>query len=77
MILRGAFRQVALGLAIGTVLALGAGRLIASQLFDVKGHDPLAFISAALLLTLFALIAGLIPARRAAGIDPISALRVE
>jgi len=77
MVLRGAFRQVALGLLIGIVLALAAGRLIASQLFEVKGHDPLAIFGAALLLALFALVAGLIPAQRAAGIDPVSALRVE
>ena len=77
MVLRGAFRQVALGLLIGIVLALAAGRLIANQLFEVKGHDPLAIFGAALLLALFALVAGLIPAQRAAGIDPVSALRVE
>ena len=41
------------------------------------GHNPLALIGAALLLGMFALIAGLIPARRAASIDPVSALRVE
>ncbi len=77
MVLRGAFRQVVVGLAMGIVLALAAGRLIASQLFEVKGHDPLALIAAALLLALSALIAGLVPARRAASIDPITALRVE
>jgi predicted permease len=77
MVLRGAFRQVAIGLAIGIALALVAGRLISSQLFEVKGHDPLALIGAALLLAAFALIAGFVPARRAASINPVSALRVE
>ncbi len=77
MVLRGAFRQVAIGLALGIILALAAGRLIASQLFEVKGHDPIALTGAALMLALFALVAGLVPARRAASIDPISALRVE
>jgi len=77
MVLRGAFRQVAVGLAIGIVLALVAGRLMASQLFEVKGYDPIAIAAAALLMGLFALIAGFIPACRAASIDPVTALRVE
>jgi predicted permease len=77
MVLRGAFRQVAVGLAIGLVLAVAAGQLMQSQLFEVKGHDPLALAGATLLLALFALVAGLVPARRAASIDPVSALRVE
>jgi ABC-type antimicrobial peptide transport system permease subunit len=50
---------------------------MASQLFEVKGYDPLAIVAAALLMGMFALIAGLIPARRAASIDPVTALRVE
>lgn len=77
MVLRGAFRQVGLGLVIGLVLSLVAGRLISSQLFEVKGHDPLALLGAALLLALFALIAGFVPASRAARIDPVRALRIE
>ncbi len=44
MVLRGAFRQVAIGLVVGLALSLVAGRLISSQLFEVKGHDPLALI---------------------------------
>ena len=66
MVLRGAFRQVAIGLVIGGVLALVAGRLISNQLFEVKGHDPTALVGAALLLAVFALIAGFLPAHRAA-----------
>ena len=77
MILRGAFTQVAIGLVLGIVLALAAGRLMSSQLFEVKAYDPLALAGAALLLAIFALVAGLVPARRAATIDPVSALRVE
>jgi len=77
MVLRGAFRQVAVGLVFGLVLAFAAGRLMQSELFEVKAHDPLALAGAALLLALFALVAGLIPARQAASIDPVSALRVE
>ena len=50
MVLSGAFRQVALGLAIGIPLALLSGWLISSQLFEVKGHDPVALGLAAVLL---------------------------
>ena len=77
MVLNGAFRQVALGLAIGVPLALLSGWLISSQLFEVKGHDPLALGLAALSLAVCAVIAGLIPAKRAASIDPMQALRTE
>ena len=77
MVLRGAFRQVAIGLVLGLVLAVVAGRLMESQLFEVTGHNPLALAGAALLLALFAVIAGLVPARRAASINPVAALRVE
>ena len=77
LVLRGAFRQVLIGLVIGLVLAFAAGRLMESQLFEVKGHNLLALAGAGLLLALFAVIAGLVPARRAASINPVSALRVE
>ena len=75
VILRGAFLQVACGVAIGIPVALWAGRLIASQLYGVKGNDPLSLGGAVLLLCLCALIAGLVPARRATKVDPIQALR--
>jgi len=77
MVLSGAFVQVALGLVIGIPLALLAGWLISSQLFEVKGHDPLALVLAALALGACALVAGLVPARRAASIEPMQALRTE
>ena len=77
MVLKGAFRYVAIGLAVGIPLALVAGKLIASQLFEVKGHDPLALGLAVFLLAACALIAGLIPARRAAAVEPVQALRTE
>lgn len=77
MVLKGAFRQVAIGLAIGIPLALLAGWLISNQLFEVKGHDPVALGLAAVLLAVCALIAGLIPAKRAAAIEPMQALRTE
>ncbi len=77
MVLRGALRQIALGLAIGLPLALIAGRLISSQLFEVKGYDPLALGLATVLLAACAVIASLVPARHAASIDPVEALRSE
>jgi predicted permease len=77
MVLRGALRQVAIGLGLGILLALLGGYLIASQLFGVKGYDPLALGTAVVVLGVCALIAGVVPARRAAAIDPMQALRSE
>jgi len=68
---------VVVGLAIGIPLALLTGWLISSQLYEVKGYDPLALGLAALLLVVCALLAGLIPARRAACMEPMQALRTE
>ena len=77
MVLGGAFRQVGLGLAIGIPLALLAGWLISSQLYEVKGYDPMALGLAAFSLAVCALVAGLVPAKRAASIEPMQALRTE
>ena len=77
MVLRGAFWQVGIGLALGVPAAIGAGHLIASRLFGVTPWDPLMLSSAALLLGLAAFIAALIPARRASSLDPVQALRAE
>ncbi len=77
MVLRGAFWQVGLGLGIGIPAAIGAGYLIASQLFGVRPWNPLLLGGATVLLGLAALVAAAIPARRAAGIDPMQALRSE
>ena len=75
MVLRGAFWQVGVGLLIGIPAAIGAGRLIADQLFGVKSWDPVMLGAAALLLGLAAFLAAVIPARRAASLDPVEALR--
>ena len=77
MVLRGAFSQVGIGLALGIPAAIGAGRLMTGQLFGVKPWDPVMLASATLLLALAALLASLIPARRAAGVEPMVALRNE
>lgn len=77
MVLRGAFWQVGIGLGIGIPAAIGAGYLMASQLFGVEPWNPLLLAGATVLLALAALAAAVIPARRAASVDPIRALRSE
>jgi ABC-type antimicrobial peptide transport system permease subunit len=75
LILRGAFSRVVIGLIIGLPLAVGAGRLIAAQLYGVSFWDPLALTVAATSLAACAFLAALVPASRAASISPIRALR--
>jgi predicted permease len=77
MVLHGAFRRVVFGLALGLPLAVGAGYFLSAQLYGVKYWDPLALGVGALALATCAFFAALIPARRAASISPISALRTE
>jgi putative ABC transport system permease protein len=77
MVLRGAFWQVGIGLALGIPAAIGAGHVIASQLFGVRPWDPLMLSGATLLLALATLTAAVIPARRASRVDPMIALRHE
>jgi predicted permease len=77
MVVGRAIRLVALGLIIGLALALGAGQLLRSQLIGVGPHDPLTFLGIALLLALVGLGAAWLPARRAARVDPMVALRYE
>jgi putative ABC transport system permease protein len=77
MVLRGAFSQIGIGLAIGIPAAIGTGRLMTHQLFGVKSWDPMVLALAALMLAFAALLASAIPARRAAGVDPMVALRNE
>jgi predicted permease len=70
-------RLVAVGVALGLLASLAAARLIESQLYGVGARDPLTFAGVAALLVAVALLACLIPARRAARVDPMSALRCE
>jgi ABC-type antimicrobial peptide transport system permease subunit len=77
MVLNGAFRRVAVGLLLGLPLAVGAGYLLSAQLYGVKFWDPLALAIGAGSLGTCALFAAIIPARRAASISPIRALRAE
>jgi len=63
------------GSLIGVPCAIGAGRLLASQVYGIQASDPLG--AATMLLLVSALVAGLIPARRAARVDPMQPLRSE
>ena len=77
MILRETFFLVLAGLVIGVPAAVLGARLISSQLFGVSPTEPLTLIGAAVILTLVALLAGYVPARRASRVNPLSALRYE
>jgi len=77
MVMRGAIIQTALGLAIGIPTSLLCIRFIESQLFDMKGMDVGVLMTSILALAVAASLAGAIPARRAASIDPARALRTE
>jgi putative ABC transport system permease protein len=70
-------KPVFIGLVIGIASAFALGRLIASQLYEVSAHNPALLASSTLLLAMTALIACLLPARRATYVDPIQALRAE
>jgi predicted permease len=76
-ILRGALMRVGVGLVLGVPLAIGAGRLISSQLYDVSFWDPYALALAAGALGVCAVAAAMIPATVAASISPLDALRTE
>jgi len=77
MVLRNTITLLVAGLAIGIPVALTATRLVKSQLYGVGAADALSFIIAALILVSVAIFAGLLPARRAAAVDPAVALRYE
>jgi predicted permease len=77
LVLRGAFLQILIGLTIGIPISIACSRLIAAQLYQVKGWDPVVLGVSIAALGVCALIASIIPARRAASINPVNALRAE
>ncbi len=77
MVMREVFILIGAGLAAGVALALALADLIRSQLYGLNPRDPLTFIGSAILLTFAAGLAGFLPALRASGVDPTSALRQE
>jgi len=77
LVLRGALLQMAIALAIGIPIAVAAGRAMAAQLFGVKPYDLRILLLTTVVLVIAAFLAAVIPARRAATLDPIRALRIE
>ncbi len=76
LVVKQAAWPVGLGIAAGVIISAGATRVLSSQLFNVKPHDPVTFILVALTLAAVALFATLVPARRAASMDPTRALHM-
>jgi predicted permease len=77
MVLRQGARIVIIGLVLGMAGALAAAQLIRSQLYSQSGIDPVTFVGVPLILAAAALLATYLPARRAASVDPIQALKYE
>jgi predicted permease len=77
LILRQGMMPVIIGLGVGIAAALALGRLLTSQLYQISPHNPVLLIATVLMLGLVALLACLLPARRATQVDPIQALRTE
>jgi len=76
-VLRETLLLVAMGIAIGLPAALAATRFLQDYLFELKPTDPATIAAAVLMLAAIAVLAGYLPGRRAAGVDPMTALRYE
>jgi len=77
LVLRQALICASLGLALGLAAAIAGTRLLTSMLFEVQPNDPWVYLAVGILLGLVTLVASYVPARRAATIDPLTALRQE
>jgi putative ABC transport system permease protein len=77
LILGHGMKLAAIGIALGIVGAAGATQFVKTALYNVTPTDPLSFTGVAVFLTLVALVASYVPARRAMAVDPIVALRNE
>jgi len=77
LVLQGSAGVILVGLVAGGLGSIAAVRLLRSMLFNVAPFDPISFFGAAIALVLTVLVAGITPARRAAGIEPMQALRNE
>lgn len=77
LVMRQVGLMTAIGGVVGIAVALGLGKAARSLLFGLEGHDPLVFAASVVLLVLVALAAGYLPARRAAAVHPMQALRYD
>jgi ABC-type antimicrobial peptide transport system permease subunit len=77
LVLQGSASVILVGLIVGGAGSIAGVRLLRSMLFNVAPFDPISFSFAAIALVLTVLLAGITPARRAAGIEPMQALRTE
>ena len=77
LVMRQGMTMTAIGLGVGLMAALAAGRALSAMLFGISWLDRITYLCATLLLFVVAMVACLIPARRAASIDPMEALRNE
>ena len=77
MVMHGTMLQALAGLAIGAPVAMLCVRYVKSQLFEITSVNPAVMAGAIVTLGVAAAIAGIIPAKRAASIDPVQALRIE
>jgi ABC-type antimicrobial peptide transport system permease subunit len=77
LVLRSAASVAAIGLVVGALGSIAVVRLLRSMLFGVVPFDPISYCAAAILLLLTAFVSGLVPARRAASVQPMQALRSE